>query len=276
MSKADPIPAIAEAEATGEIKTLYQDIREVTGVGVVNLVWRCLATVPGALPYAWNMVRPAYASGIIAAEARAFRRGLRPLDMALIPKAALAAAGVDSLGLYNIRAILDSYDRTNAMNLVGLSALLACLDGASGVKPVLSQSIKEPALPSLPPLPSLDVLDPQLRSLIEILNDLGETDGRVIASMYRHLAYWPGYLAIIWAQLSSLAEDGRLGAAISGARAAGRAHANQIVSAMPVSDKSLEPAIERHLRDTLMLFTEHPIAKMSAICRALATVTPAP
>ena len=150
------------------------------------------------------------------------------------------------------------------------------MDGDSGVKPVLSQSVKEPALPSLPPLPSLDVLDPQLRSLIEILNDLGETDGRVIASMYRHLAYWPGYLAIIWAQLSSLAEDGRLGAAISGARAAGRAHANQIVSAMPVSDKSLEPAIERHLRDTVMLFTEHPIAKMSAICRALATVTPAP
>jgi len=41
---ADPVPAIAEADATGEVREIYQDIRGVTGVGVVNLIWRRLAT----------------------------------------------------------------------------------------------------------------------------------------------------------------------------------------------------------------------------------------
>ena len=46
----DPVPAITEAEATGETAAIYTDIRRVYGVGVVNLVWRHLATLPGALP----------------------------------------------------------------------------------------------------------------------------------------------------------------------------------------------------------------------------------
>ena len=276
MSNADPIPAISEIEAKGEIKALYQDIRDVTGVGVVNLVWRCLATHPGALPFAWNLVRPAYASGLVSLEGRAFRRGLRPLGLPLIPKAVLAAAGVDGLGLHSIRAILDSYDRTNAMNLVGLGALLVRLGDSSSMKSLSHQPIVEPALPPLPPLPPMDTLDTQLRYLVEILNDLGETDGRVIASMYRHLAFWPGYLALIWVQLSAASEDGRLQAAIQAARVSGRAHADRVASALPKSDPDLDPAIERHIRETVTLFTEHPISKMCAICRALAEATPAP
>jgi hypothetical protein len=276
MSNADPIPAIPEIGAKGEIKDLYQDIRDVTGVGVVNLVWRCLATHPGALPFAWNLVRPAYASGLVGTEGRAFRRGLRSLGLPLIPKAVLAAAGVDSLGLRSIRTILDSYDRTNAMNLVGLGALLVRLGDSSSLKLLSPQPIVEPALPPLPPLPPLDALDPQLRYLVEILNDLGETDGRVIASMYRHLAFWPGYLALIWVQLSAASEDGRLQAAIQAARISGRAHADRVASALPKPDPDLDPAIERHIRETVTLFTEHPISKMCAICRALAEATPAP
>ncbi len=50
----DPVPAVTEAEATGETATIYADIRQVYRVSVVNLVWRHLATFPGALPWAWG------------------------------------------------------------------------------------------------------------------------------------------------------------------------------------------------------------------------------
>jgi len=50
----DPVPAITEAGATGEIAAIFADIRHVLGVEVVNLIWRHLATLPGALPWAWE------------------------------------------------------------------------------------------------------------------------------------------------------------------------------------------------------------------------------
>lgn len=36
----DPVPAIAEASATGAVAELFADIRRVLGVEVVNLIWR--------------------------------------------------------------------------------------------------------------------------------------------------------------------------------------------------------------------------------------------
>ena len=63
----DPVAAITDAQARGEIAALYADIRATLGVPVVNLVWRHLATIEGALPWAWGAVRPAYRSGAVAA-----------------------------------------------------------------------------------------------------------------------------------------------------------------------------------------------------------------
>ena len=42
-----PISAISENDATGEIAEIYNDIRTALGNGVVNLIWRHLATIDG-------------------------------------------------------------------------------------------------------------------------------------------------------------------------------------------------------------------------------------
>jgi hypothetical protein len=44
----DPVPAIAEASATGAVAEIFADIRTVLGVEVVNLIWRHLATIRDA------------------------------------------------------------------------------------------------------------------------------------------------------------------------------------------------------------------------------------
>ena len=95
----DPVPAIAEADATGEIAALYADIRATLGVPVVNLIWRHLATFPGGLSWAWRSLKPLYASGAIAAEAAALRAGLSVPALAGLSRPTLAAAGLSNADL---------------------------------------------------------------------------------------------------------------------------------------------------------------------------------
>jgi hypothetical protein len=70
----DPFPAIAEPAATGETAALFADIRATIGVRVVNLVWRHLATLNGALPWAWQAVKPLYVRGMADRAVVDFRR----------------------------------------------------------------------------------------------------------------------------------------------------------------------------------------------------------
>jgi hypothetical protein len=65
----DPVPAIAESEATGSIAEIFADIRSVYRVGVVNLIWRHLATIPRGLPWVWATARPLCADGTVGREA---------------------------------------------------------------------------------------------------------------------------------------------------------------------------------------------------------------
>src|ERR1700746_2315624 len=126
----DPVPAITESAATGEIAEIFADIRQVYRVGVVNLIWRHLATFPQALPWVWQSVRPLYVEGTIEREAG----GLR---------------------------------------------------GRIGAK----------------------------------------RDDAILASMYRHLAHWPAYLALAWTMLAPLAAGARLDGLIAHAIAPARASA---------------------------------------------------
>ena len=120
----DPVPAITEADATGEVAALYADIRAVYGVSVVNLVWRHLATIPGALPWAWETVRPLYLDGTIAHEAAALRAARRLPPVVVLPAEVFLAAGLGAADVARIGEVLDAYERTNPMALIALSVAL--------------------------------------------------------------------------------------------------------------------------------------------------------
>jgi len=72
----DPFPALAESAATGETAELFADIRAIVGVRVVNLVWRHLGTIDGALPWAWAAVKPLYLQGMPDQAAIRFRESM--------------------------------------------------------------------------------------------------------------------------------------------------------------------------------------------------------
>lgn len=52
------IPEVFESEAQGIVKDVYEDIKFVLKVPIVNFIFRALANYPEFLTYAWQQVRP--------------------------------------------------------------------------------------------------------------------------------------------------------------------------------------------------------------------------
>lgn len=276
----DPVPAVSETGATGETAVIFADIRGVLAVDVVNLIWRHLATIPGALQFAWGTLRPIYANGTIAAAAAALHDELDLPALPVIPIPALAAAGLSDHDTGAIRNVLVAYDRTNAMALIALTALQQWLDGGAfaqaadpshGCSPAHQRA---PQIP-LPALPTLAELRPHVAQLIITLNRLGTGHERpILASMYRHLAYWPTYLALIWAIIAPLEADGSLARSIADTKAKARRRSALLVPRLrPAVDISLEPTLGAAIQTAIEPFAGDVIAKMVVICAVLRAIT---
>ena len=277
----DPVAAIREQDATGETAALYEDIRRTLGVPVVNLVWRHLATIPGGLPWAWARVRPLYRSGLIAAEAQALHAALDLPDLPAWPSEALRAAGLAPADEQGIRRVLDAYNRSNGMNLIALSALLLELDGAAGTAPApipaaAQGGVGGGANDRLPDLLPLSEMAPATAALVEALNRLGErADAPILASMYRHLAHWPPFLALAWTLIAPLDADGRLTTSIVDGLQHARGRAAALLGGLGPAPAELDAAARAPLRAALDSFTTHPIGKMVTICALLRRAMPA-
>ena len=117
------VSAISEDEATGETAEIFSDIRATLGNGVVNLIWRHIATIEGALPWVWQALKPLYVSDVLKNEAGFVCENIRLPEVSAFPSAVLNAVNVLDQDRLVIQKILDSYNKGNAFNLLALSAL---------------------------------------------------------------------------------------------------------------------------------------------------------
>jgi Halocarboxylic acid dehydrogenase DehI len=276
----DPVPAIAESAATGEIAEIFADIRQVYRVGVVNLIWRHLATFPEALPWVWQSVRSLYVDGTIEREAAVLRASIAVPEIPAFPAAVFAAACLGEHDLDQIRAILAAYDRTNAMALIALSAV-GCriagmpVDGDGAIGSGSELPFAPPLELRLPPLLSLSELSPATAELVLIMNRIGtKRDDAILASMYRHLAYWPAYLALAWTMLAPLASGARLDDLIAHAIEQARASARRMIGRIP-PPSTLAPAVRADVARALDRFAGDVIPKMVIIGALLRRTTTA-
>jgi len=252
-SAADPLPAIAESDATGDTAILFDDIRQTLAVPVVNLIFRRLATFPQALPWCWQTLKPLYVDGTIDRQADALRESLVfPVGQA-ISHESLANADLSRDDLQTIRMILRSYERSNAMNLVAFSALLAKLK----VKPVGVQG-------DMPKPLALSEMNKQTRSLALHLASIGGEDP-IMPTMYRHLAHWPSYLLLISDLLTPMQEQQMLGAAIKAVVSDGHQRATRITGGLGQSDVKLDATVRAEVTQTIEAFLEGVIAKMIVV-----------
>jgi hypothetical protein len=115
----DPVTAVDEKSATGIIAEIFADIREVMGIPLVTSIWRGLAGMDNSLEVAWRAARPIYLHGHPESVlVRVVDRTELPIPEPLVPSQ-LAAIGINVEALFQIRTIIDAYNRSNGMNLIG-------------------------------------------------------------------------------------------------------------------------------------------------------------
>jgi hypothetical protein len=275
----DPVPAVTEVGATGEIADIFADIRHVYQVGVVNLIWRHLATFPGALPWVWQSVKPVYVDGTIKREAAALRASIALPDLPAFPQAALAAVGLSERDAEQIRAVLAAYDWTNVMALIALLAVECKIAGTGGEPDsAVGERTEAPASSQakliLPSLLSLAEMSSETAELVVTINRLGaQRDPPILASMYRHLAHWPPYLALAWTMIAPLDADTRLDYAISDALAKAQASGRRVATRLPTPSLTLAHGAGADVSDVLDCFTSDLIARMVVIGALLRRAT---
>jgi hypothetical protein len=275
----DPVAAVTEQGATGGTAEIFADIRQTLQVEVVNLIWRHLAIMPGALEWAWTSLKPLYHDAAIAPAAHIRLQVPLPRVPAL-SQDTLHAAGIDAGALTAIGAILDSYQHTNALALVCFSALLVRFDRSTAqpesTMPTPFNTVSlymPPRRAALPRLIPLAEMPEPVANLIHELNGFGEdTDPALTASMYRHLAHWPTYLALIRTLLVPLHQSGELGSIVVATRRMGDDVGAQLASRISTAAprEPVQPVLAAVRR-----FVRHPIARMTGICALIRRVTPA-
>ena len=278
-SSYDPVPAIAERDATGEIAALFDDIRQTLGVPVVNLIWRHLAIMPGALPWAWAALKPLYERHLIASEAAALSAGVdvpQHVHRALKPPI-LRAVGLAKTDLSQIDTILRSYDRSNAMNIVAADTLHNYLVNGEihrDARDMPLQATRHAPIPgSMPQVLSPDDMDGNTRALVDALNQFGARPG-VLPTMYRHLAHWPAFLALVHTLLAPDHASGELESRITRVLCDSRIRAERLCAEVRPPATDLDAATRERIRSALAAFSEGPLCKMIAIVSLIRAAMP--
>ncbi len=263
---------VAEADAPARIAAVYQDIRDVLGTSFVNLVYRHLATDVASLEWSWSAIRPHLVAGSLTAQASQLRQAVAARCEGWAGVADATPPHPDPASVAAISRLVASYNHANAVNLMALSHVLRNPPSErSAIAAATTPGAAPPATPSdegepLPPLPALERLADDERRRIERLNRYAEPgDPAIVASLYRHLAAWPGALDFAERILLPLEHDGLLaqGRAFTAGEAARVAVLHSL--AMPPPPAGFESrfgASLRQLRDVT-------ISKMLPIGQAL-------
>jgi hypothetical protein len=246
----DPVSAISESEATGETAAIFTDIRRCMKIPLLTSIWRTLAGIEDGLSAVWRAAKPLVESGRPAAAVQQLRDPNKlPVPEPLV-EGQLACAGVEESQLFLIRSLIDAYNRSNGINLITLTALVIDPSGNAAAKQ--SPQHPEPAdsppadplpWPELPPLPEKNDLSPQTWAFLERINRFGSVpDQPGLATIWRHLAHWPGFLAVVHAALAPLERNGTIRRSIEQLLEVTGQEAQRIVGLRPTTLSIPEPA----------------------------------
>ena len=205
----DAVSAISEAEATGEVAEIFADIRETMQLPLITSIWRVIVDIEGRLRAAWDATKPLYVTGQPeAALQKILDQASLPIPEPIVP-GQLACANVTREDVPKIRSIVDAYNRSNGMNLLALTGLVVPPSGTPSNEPLPGPLRAWPKLPTLLEKPEIDEAT---WTLLQHVNSIGKVapSGRGLATLWRHLARWPGLLAVIHAAFAPLHREGTI------------------------------------------------------------------
>ena len=263
-------PEVHPLNASPEIAAIYADIRAVSGLAMVNLIWRHFAALPGIIDWAWKGVRPLVASQELV-EAR--KRLIDAIELPTLPPVTAEAwrvAGVSGPELTAFRDMMADYVRGNSTNIIVLTALRLRLEGVNHATPAFSTAPARVALTPATPLPRIDNLDPALASAIRALAQRHEgAQGGIIPSLYLELVRWPRLMDTFPNWLEALYEPSAMRTAReSTCRAAER----EALALLPALDSA--PPNVAEMRPALERFTRLIIPDLTPVCVAVQKLLP--
>lgn len=240
MNRAEPdrerIGEIPESSAAGSVAEVYADIRRVLGVPFVALIYRVLASEPDRLQPIWADLGPNLASGV----ARHAAQGLASTPRRRIV-AGRAPDGLD-LDVGAAVATLEAFRHANALNVIGLSALLRGVDRPPAPDRGASAP---PSFWRLLPMADLASLPTTTVDLLERMSApiAGPERPIVIPSLLRYFAHDRHVLEFVWETIQPHVE----GAAFASATAAIRTEANEAASSLPYRVRAAAGAETRRI-----------------------------
>lgn len=193
------LPELSEADATGRIAEIYDEIRVCSGVPYVSTLQRFLATLPGVLEVGWAAVRPAMISGAAPEAAWRAADAAAPPPLPPMTPAILRLLGVDWPSVLVIRNIARNFARVSPVNVVTGAMLEPFVLGAAAPagEGFGDASWAPPKmLEGMPPLPAMESLSDDLRDAFGAL--MVPIGGQpFLPALYRQFARWPAFAAYL-------------------------------------------------------------------------------
>ena len=272
---------IPESEATGTVRELYDDMKATMNIGMINLIYRRMATADGLLEWVWDAVRPVLASGDVERAALLLESGLDWPSMPEIPAPALPLLGLGSPEIDTLIRVLDDYNRGNSLNLFLLTAFAERLKSGGSWEEVPDATVDVPSAKpqDLPPIVAMSDMSKETASLVRVLSaPIASANKPMIPSLFRHLARWPGYLALVSPHIIHMIGSGKLStvSSIVRNRAIGFAPDLGKKIRVPVGLKTPGEAIQAYWIDQWQSYTSKPIPEMIVIGYALRHALPRP
>jgi hypothetical protein len=268
------LPEVRESEAPPAVAATYAALREATGVPLVNLIWRHLASLDGALPWAWATIAPALRSGLVAGARDRLAAGLALPSIPAISPEQWRATGLNEAQLQAVRDLVAVYNRGNQTNLVLLTALRRYLAGDPPFPGPAQPSPVGAMLPASPPLPKLAELPPDTAALVQALGARHDAAASgIIPSLWLHLAHWPALLSALPGWLGPMLEPDVLRATRHTAMALAEHEGDAL---RPHLTPPGEPSQRAAILSALTTFTTLLIPDMVPVGLALERVLPTP
>ena len=222
---ADPVARstlneLSEVDAAGDIAEIYAELRRLTGVPVVALIFRHLATHERLLAQIWTGLQSVLRSGALQdaaapiVEANISPDLIPPIDANV--RRAIAFEGEEVRATLNA---IDSYNRANATNLLIMLSLLKRLELPDDVAQAVPMRTWVPPAPISGPLSPMTSPSEMPDHIRRMINDLGFGDRKkldaVVPSLFRHFCDAPGLLAIMHVVLAPKFKDGTMANAVA-------------------------------------------------------------
>ncbi|MDP4090412.1 MAG: halocarboxylic acid dehydrogenase DehI family protein [Bacillota bacterium] len=192
------VPEILDENISGSLKELYDDIKCVLKVPMVNFIFRTLALYESFLSLGWSQVRP----NMLTENMEECSRTLGNPDMsAVVPKINWQHY-YDTAQIMNIRKIVSTFNYANPKLLIIASAWAEALSerpvcGETTVKGELAPGIQ----PNLLEINLIEYCEAPL-SIRGLYEDIARVHGSFdIASDFRALANFPSFLIESWKHL---------------------------------------------------------------------------